>query len=113
MLKGALMMKNFLVIIIILVFFTLFFKIIFNFNKKKYAYLIKGTSQSNYFIQFSGVEVPDLKANSRLADVIFIKYTIKNGYCVSSKINDSNLKELIMKEYDLKSSHVTVTIGHL
>lgn len=68
---------------------------------------------TSYVIQFqNGMEVPDLSKNHRLLEVARIQSKHENGYLVSSKINDTNLRQLIMDEYDLTKKDVLIGNMH-
>ena len=63
-----------------------------------------------YRIDFSkGLNVPDLSANPKLAEVLTFEIKHKDWYVVSSKINDVALRQLLMEEYNLPMKDVVVT----
>lgn len=69
-----------------------------------------GKMTNNYFIGFSGVEIPDIRENEAIMSVLsIVKYNTSKGYVVASTINDTKLRELILKEYNLKPKNVIVT----
>jgi hypothetical protein len=64
---------------------------------------------ARYRIQFGkGVEVPDLAANPKLAENLTVKMQHKDWYLVNSKINDVELRKLIIEEYNLPMKDVIV-----
>lgn len=82
-------------------------------KKKTPSYKINKKDHNNYFIGFSDVEVPDIRQNEILMNNVMVKYNTKNGFAVSSKINDAKLKELLMNQYHLTPKQVQVTQGNL
>ncbi|MGT2802048.1 hypothetical protein [Streptococcus henryi] len=82
-------------------------------KKKTPSYKINKKDHNNYFIGFSDVEVPDIRQNEILMNNVMVKYNTKNGFAVSSKINDDKLKELLMNQYHLTPKQVQVTQGNL
>ncbi len=73
------------------------------------SYEVKGKSATTYFIGFKDVEEPDIRKNSAIMDVLTVKMDTRDGYSVASTINDTKLRDLLMKEYNLKPKNVIVT----
>ncbi|RRD31532.1 hypothetical protein EII38_04740 [Streptococcus minor] len=62
-----------------------------------------------YRIQFSkGLNLPDLSANPKLADILTFKIKQKDWYIVKSKVNDTVLRKILMEEYDVAMKDVVV-----
>ncbi|HEM4052280.1 TPA: hypothetical protein U2D16_000528 [Streptococcus suis] len=61
-----------------------------------------------YFVRFKGVNPPDLANSSVFNRVAKIQRTKGDTYQISSKVSDAKLKDLIMDEFQLKSSEVVV-----
>lgn len=69
---------------------------------------------ARYRIQFGkGVEVPDLVANSKLVDTLTVEMQHKDRYLVNSKINEVELRKLIIEEYNLPMKDVVVVSTYL
>lgn len=69
---------------------------------------------ARYRIQFGkGVEVPDLVANSKLVDTLTVEMQHKDWYLVNSKINEVELRKLIIEEYNLPMKDVVVVSTYL
>ena len=68
---------------------------------------------TSYRIVFNqGVAVPDLSQNQRLLEVARIQSQQEDGYLVSSKINDTDLRQLIMDDYGLTKKDVLIGNMH-
>lgn len=62
-----------------------------------------------YRIQFSkGLNLPDLSANPKLADILTFEIKQKDWYIVKSKVNDTVLRKILMEEYDVAMKDVVV-----
>ena len=61
-----------------------------------------------YFVRFNGVNPPDLANSSVFNQVAKIIRAKGDTYQVASTVNDAKLRELIMDEFQLKSSEVVV-----
>ncbi|HFU4087230.1 TPA: hypothetical protein ACGO7S_001971 [Streptococcus suis] len=61
-----------------------------------------------YFVKFKGINPPDMANNAIFNKVAKIKNIKGDTYQIISTINDSNLKKLIMEEFQLSSSQVIV-----
>lgn len=61
-----------------------------------------------YFVKFKGINPPDMADNCIFNQVAKIKNIKGDAYQIISTINDSNLKKLIMEEFQLSSSQVIV-----
>ncbi|WP_398600716.1 hypothetical protein ACFSN5_09430 [Streptococcus tangpeifui] len=72
-----------------------------------------GKPASTYFINFKENDKPDIRQNSKLMDILSIKYETSDGFVVASTINDIKLRQLIMREYQLKLKNVIVTYRQL
>lgn len=69
---------------------------------------------ARYRIQFGkDVEVPDLVANSKLVDTLTVEMQHKDWYLVNSKINEVELRKLIIEEYNLPMKDVVVVSTYL
>ncbi|CQR23821.1 hypothetical protein BN1356_00190 [Streptococcus varani] len=69
---------------------------------------------ARYRIQFGkGVEVPDPVANSKLVDTLTVEMQHKDWYLVNSKINEVELRKLIIEEYNLPMKDVVVVSTYL
>ncbi|MGT2930463.1 hypothetical protein ACVR1G_09605 [Streptococcus dentasini] len=68
-----------------------------------------GKPASTYFISFKETDKPDIRQNSKLMDILSIKYETSDGFVVASTINDVKLRDLIMQEYQLKLKNVIIT----
>lgn len=91
-----------------------FYKITLYFMKKRTpTYKVKDNTYNNYFVVFETAVIPDIRQNKVIMSNIMIKYTIKNGFVVSSKISGENLKTLLMQQYQLTPKQVQVTQGNL
>ncbi|MGT2906238.1 hypothetical protein [Streptococcus dentiloxodontae] len=108
------MLNWILAIIFTVVFMTIVAKIILYFRKKMLpTYKIEGDVYNNYFIGFSGVDVPNLRQNGAIMAELILKYETPNGFVVSSKLSDGKLKNLLMSQYQLNTNQVQVTHGYL
>lgn len=64
---------------------------------------------STYRIQFGkGVAVPDLAANSKLAEILTVENKQEDWCVVNSKLNDEELRKLLVEEYNLPMKDVVV-----
>ena len=72
-----------------------------------------GKPASTYFISFKGVDKPNIRQNQSIMDVLAIKFETPDGFAVASTINDVKLRELIVREYQLKLKNVIVTFRQL
>ncbi|HFI0214926.1 TPA: hypothetical protein ACGOVI_000071 [Streptococcus suis] len=61
-----------------------------------------------YFVRFKGVNPPALANSSIFNQVAKIKRVKGDTYQISSTVNDVTLRDLIMDEFQLKSSEVIV-----
>ena len=61
-----------------------------------------------YFVKFKGTNPPDMSNNAIFNQVAKIKNIKGDTYQIISTINDSNLKKLIMEEFQLSSSQVII-----
>lgn len=62
-----------------------------------------------YRIQFSkGLNLPDLSANPKLADILTFEIKQKDWYIVKSKVNDTVLRKILKEEYDVAMKDVVV-----
>ncbi|AUA19784.1 hypothetical protein [Streptococcus suis] len=66
------------------------------------------TGATLYFVRFNGVNPPDLANSSVFNQVAKIIRANGDTYQVASTVNDAKLRELIMDEFQLKSSEVVV-----
>ncbi len=64
---------------------------------------------TTYFINFKNSTRPDLRTSDRFKEVAKVKFETEDGYSVASSINDRKLRDLIMSEFNLKTSQVIVT----
>ncbi|MFI3139355.1 hypothetical protein HC239_08770 [Streptococcus suis] len=65
-------------------------------------------SATLYFVRFKGVNPPDLANSSVFNRVAKIQRAKGDTYQVTSTVNDVKLRDLIMDEFQLKSSEVVV-----
>lgn len=63
---------------------------------------------SLYFVRFKGVNPPDLANSSVFSQVAKIKRVKGDTYQISSTVNDVELRDLIMDEFQLRPSEVVV-----
>ncbi|AXI64958.1 hypothetical protein J8K62_01480 [Streptococcus suis] len=61
-----------------------------------------------YFVRFKGVNPPDLANSSVFNQVAKIKCAKGDTYQVTSTVNDVKLRDVIMDEFQLKSSEIVV-----
>lgn len=110
--KVTFMWHNILGILVTVAIIGLVFYLIFGVRKRitTPTYQEKnGKTASTYFINFKGTDKPDIRQNSKLMDILSIKYETSDGFVVASTINDVKLRQLIMQEYQLKLKNVIVT----
>ena len=68
---------------------------------------------TSYKITFcKDVDIPDLAKNDKLKEYFRIQSQQEDGYLVSSKINDVNLRQLIMDEYGLTKKDLLIANMH-
>lgn len=78
-------------------------------NDRKAYYNQRGDRKYPYTIKFNNVaQKPNLTTNPKLADSIDVIYQRDNIYRVYSKVNDEELKKLIMDELGLEDNQVSV-----
>ncbi|MGT2751013.1 hypothetical protein ACVRXF_08970 [Streptococcus orisasini] len=110
------MWKAILEILSAIAIMALLFYLILKVRKKTITPTYQGKNgkpASTYFISFKGVDKPNIRQNQSIMDVLAIKFETPDGFAVASTINDVKLRELIVREYQLKLKNVIVTFRQL
>ena len=97
-------------LVVIFGFMYLFIRIVIGVRRRQITPAYgTDTKHTTYFISFKSSDKPDIRHNDALNQVVKVKFETEDGYSVASSLNDRRLRDLIMKEFDLKPSQVIVT----
>ncbi|HEL2594824.1 hypothetical protein [Streptococcus suis] len=101
-------MESIVGIIVIVVVMAVLVYLLINMWKIRATSAGQADDTTLYFVRFKGVNPPDLANSSVFNRVAKIQRTKGDTYQISSKVSDAKLKDLIMDEFQLKSSEVVV-----